>query len=111
MTTRQLAARLDVSQSSLSALEKSEADDRISLHSLRKAAEALDCDLQYTFVPRSSLERFVEKRAEQVACQRVNRLWHSMLLEDQAPTGEIDKNDVLKVRRNLLEKNWKQLWD
>lgn len=55
MTSRQLAARIECSQSTLAALEKSEAEDRITLQSLRKVADALDCDLQYVLVPRSSL--------------------------------------------------------
>jgi predicted DNA-binding mobile mystery protein A len=111
MTTRQLAARLGVSQSTLVSLEKSEADDRITLQSLRKVADALDCDLQYTLVPRSPLKKRVEERAEQVAKNRVTRVWHSMRLEDQAPTDTVDKKEVLKAQKNLLDKNWKQLWD
>ncbi|WGG49662.1 mobile mystery protein A [Rugamonas sp. DEMB1] len=111
MTTRQLAGRLGVSQSTLTALEKSEAEDRITLQSLRRAAEALDCELQYVLVPRSSLKRRVEDRAQDVAHERVARVWHSMRLEEQAPTARLDKKEVSRVQRDLLDDNWKQLWD
>lgn len=111
MTTRQLAARLEVSQSTLTSLEKSEAEDRITLQSLRKVADALDCDLQYTLVPRMPLKQRVEERAETIARNRVTRVLHSMRLEDQAPTNTVDKNDVLRAQSNLLDKNWKRLWD
>lgn len=111
MTTRQLAARVGVSQSTLASLEKSEANDRITLQSLRKVADALDCDLQYTLVPRSALKRRVEDRAEVVAHDRVVRIWHSMRLENQAPTAKVDKKEISKIQKDLLDANWKQLWE
>lgn len=111
MTSRQLAARLSLSQSTLASLEKSEADDRITLHSLRKVADALDCDLQYVFVPRAPLTKRVEKRAEAIAHDRVARILHTMRLEDQAPSEQVDENEVLRIQRNLLDTKWKQLWE
>lgn len=111
MTTRQLAARLGVSQSTLAALEKSEANDKITLQSLRKVADALDCDLQYTLVPRSPLKKRVEERAEFVAHNRVERIWHSMRLEEQAPTAKVDKKEISRIQKSLLDTNWKQLWE
>ena len=111
MTTRQLAARIGVSQSTLAALEKSEAEDRITLQSLRKAADALDCDLRYTLVPRAPLNQRIDERAASVAHSRVARTWHSMRLEDQAPTDDVDEQDVARMQQTILASNWKQLWD
>lgn len=111
MTTRQLAARLGLSQSTLATLEKSEANDRITLQSLRKVADALDCDLHYVLVPRAPLTKRVEKRAEAIAHERVSRILHTMRLEDQAPTEQVDKDEVSRIQRNLLDTNWKQLWE
>ena len=111
MTSRQLAARLGLSQSTLAALEKSEADDRITLRSLRKVADALDCDLEYVLVPRAPLTKRVEKRAEVVAHERVARILHTMRLEDQAPTEQVDQDEVSRVQKKLLDTNWKQLWE
>jgi predicted DNA-binding mobile mystery protein A len=111
MTSRQLANRLGLSQSTLAALEKSEADDRITLRSLRKVAEALDCDLQYVLVPRTTLTKRVEKRAEALGRERVSRVLHTMRLEDQAPTDHVDEDEVSRVQKGLLDTNWKQLWE
>lgn len=111
MTTRQLAARLEISQSTLTSLEKSEAEDRITLQSLRRVAEALDCDLQYTLVPRTPLKQRVEERAETIARNRVTRVLHTMRLENQAPTDTVDTDEVQAAQKNLLDKNWKRLWD
>ena len=111
MTTRQLAQRVGVGQSTLVALEKSEAHDKITLQSLRRIADALDCDLQYALVPRSPLKQRIEERAELVARNRVTRVWHSMRLEDQAPTVEVDEKEIARIKKSLLESRWKQLWD
>jgi predicted DNA-binding mobile mystery protein A len=111
MTTRQLAERMQISQSTLVALEKSEANDKITLQSLRRAANALDCDVQYTFIPRTPLLKKVEDRAQVLARKHVERGWHSMRLEDQAPTTQVDKKEITKLQKNLLDSNWKHLWD
>ena len=69
MTTRQLAARMEPSQSAVSQLERSELTDRAQLDSLRRAADALDCDLVYAFVPRTSLEATLRTRARTLAAR------------------------------------------
>ena len=110
ITTRQLATQLGMGQSTLVALEKSEAEDRITLQSLRKVAHALDCELSYAFVPRSSLTKRIEDRAEVIATERVGRVLHSMRLEDQAPTDRPDKNEIEKIKQTLLDSSWSKLW-
>jgi predicted DNA-binding mobile mystery protein A len=83
--------------------EKWEAEDRITLKSLRRMADALDCDLVYALVPRAgSIQELVEKRARAQATERVLSVEHSMALEDQA-AGGIDQAVEAETRR-LLEK-------
>ena len=67
MTTRQLAVRMGLSQSAVSQLERSEIADGIRLESLRRAAEALECNLVYALVPRTTLERTMQDRARLLA--------------------------------------------
>jgi len=110
ITTRQLAAQLGMGQSSLVALEKSEAEDRITLQSLRKVADALDCDLHYALIPRTPLIQRIENRAEQVANERLSRVLHSMRLEDQAPTNQVDERELGQLKRKLIDGNWRRLW-
>jgi len=110
ITTRQLAAQLGMGQSSLVALEKSESEDRITLQSLRKVADALDCDLSYVLIPRTPFTERIENRAEQIANERLGRVLHSMRLEDQAPTSQVDKQEVEKLKLKLLDSSWRQLW-
>jgi predicted DNA-binding mobile mystery protein A len=67
MTAAQLGKRLGVSQQRALVIEKSENSGRITLASLARAAEALDCRLVYAIVPRSPLEKLVEDRAAMLA--------------------------------------------
>jgi len=84
MTAAALARRLGMSNAGVRKLEKAEADEVITLASLRKLANALDCELQYALVPRTSLEQTLKQRALQVARDRLRPVAHSMSLEDQS---------------------------
>ncbi len=67
MSSRQLATRMGQSQPAVSQLEHSEVDDRITLATLRRAADALECDLVYALVPRTTLDDTVRRRARSLA--------------------------------------------
>jgi len=67
MTSAQLAKRMNIANSSLHQLERQEAQDKISLQSLKRAAEALDCELIYAIVPRDTLESTINEQAERRA--------------------------------------------
>jgi len=47
------ARHLQVTPPAVRSFEQAEAEDRITLASLRRTAAAMDCDLVYTLVPRS----------------------------------------------------------
>ena len=67
--------------STLTRLEISEADDTISLATLRRAAEALGCELRYALVSRQPLTATLEERASRLAQQQMAVISHSMALE------------------------------
>ncbi len=88
-------------------LEKGEADDRITLRSLRNVANALDCDLVYALVPKAgTMRELIENRARRQARKHVLRVEHSMALEDQA-VGRIDEA-VEEEARRLAERRDRQ---
>ena len=111
MSTRQLAARMGVAQATVVQLEQSEANDTIQLATLRRAAEALDCDLVYALVPREgSLERFVQAQARRRANAIVSAVDRSMELEDQAVTDP-DEIRAAADRAALQLVASRRLWD
>jgi predicted DNA-binding mobile mystery protein A len=85
-------------------LEKAEAEDRITLKSLRTAANALGCDLVYALVPRAhTLRALVEQRARAQAKERVLGVEHSMALEDQA-VGRVHEAVEAETKRQLRKR-------
>ena len=96
MTTAQMARRLGVAQSRAVTIEQAEAKGTITLNSLEKAAQALDCRLVYVLVPRKPLEALVEDRAQALAKKRLKSTAHSMALEDQSVETE-DESEQLKA--------------
>jgi predicted DNA-binding mobile mystery protein A len=110
MTTQQLAKRLNVSQSRISALEKAEVEEVVTLATLRRAAQALNCTLVYAIVPRQSLESQVMEHARSMAAKNLSRVNHTMRLENQA----VDEEELSHAREKLaleLAENPRRLWD
>jgi predicted DNA-binding mobile mystery protein A len=95
-----LARRLGIAPSSVAALENSEAAGTVSLNTLRKAAAAMDCDLVYAIVPRSSIGKVLERRANEKAEAMLRHVGQSMNLEAQ---GVIDDADRELYREVLVE--------
>jgi predicted DNA-binding mobile mystery protein A len=105
ITMRELAQRLGKVPSQVASFEKSEAEYRITLGSLRAAAEALGCELVYAFVPKTttksgSVHELVEARARAEASENVRAVEHSMSLEDQA-VGGVEEMIEEETRRIL----------
>lgn len=111
MTSAQLAKRLGVDQSRVIKLEQAEANDAITLKSLRRVASALDCELVYALVPKTSLEAKFEQQIELVAKRRISSLQHTMELEKQGLSEKSQKRQLKELRSVLLKKPPKKLWE
>ena len=102
MSAAALAARLGTTAGAVTRLEQSEAADRIRLDTLRRAADALGCDLVYLLVPRRPLNAIVRDRARELAHRQVNAVEQTMRLEDQATGRAKEMEDQLVSQ--LLER-------
>jgi len=102
MSAAAFARRLGMTPVGVRKLESAEASDAITLASLRKLAQALDCELQYALVPRNSLQQQVRDRAEMVAQERLRPIAHSMALEDQAVQGPQNKLQLEVAIKDLI---------
>lgn len=99
MTAKQLAGRLGVAQQAVARIEKDELRGAVTIKTLRRVAECLDCVFVCGFVPRSSLEATVRNQAEHVAARRLQQASQTMALEDQALT----KAENQKVLSELVD--------
>lgn len=101
ITVRDFAKKLRRAPSVAASLERSEADYRITLTSLRAAADALGCQLVYALVPKhGSVVDLAEERARTKASENVRAVEHSMALEDQA-VGQIEEKIEQETQRLL----------
>lgn len=106
MSAATLAERLGTTAGAVSRLEQSEAADRIRLDTLRRAADALGCDLVYLLVPRRPLTAVVRDRARELAHSQIAATEQTMRLEDQA-TGKTSELED-RLTEQLVERG--RLW-
>ena len=111
MSSKQLAARLGVSPPRITALEKSEVDETVTLASLRRAAEALDCALVYSFVPKGSFEEVLQNRARRIAADIIGKVDHTMRLEAQNLQSDTLNEEIENLAAQILREQHKIIWD
>lgn len=110
MSASAFARRLGMSHAGVRKLESAEANASITLASLRKLAEALDCELHYALVPRTSLAQQIQERAEVVVAQRMRPIQHTMALEDQAVQVSVSNLQFDLAVKDLIEGSRRDLW-
>lgn len=109
MNIRQLAERLGVSSSRVARIEQDEISGALTLRTMQRVADKLDCVFVYGLVPRTSLEENVQHQAQFMVKDRMQGLMHTMALEDQALTPEDQKKMFLRMLEETM--NSKGLWE
>lgn len=114
MTAQQLALRMGLMRSRIVQLEEAEKHDAITLKTLKRAAEAMDCELVYAIVPKISphgktLEDIVKNKATMIAKMIVGNVAHSMSLEDQSIEKNQQKRQEEELLKELLENSFKKI--
>src|SRR6266404_5921411 len=102
MSMSQLANRLNLSQPRIHAIERAEVDGTITMNTLRKVAEALDCELVYAFIPRRGLDAMRQQQARSVAEKLMDRVSHTMVLEKQEVSKETTEFQLQELINELL---------
>ncbi len=112
MTITQMAKRMKLAQSTMTESEKQEEMGTLTMSKLKKMADALDCDLVYAFVPRTSIEDTVEKQAMKKVLKSMKEASVHMSLEDQAVHYKNEKEKKERIKELVEEKKFsKYLWD
>lgn len=110
MGMRQLATRMDVHTSRISKIESDEISGNLTLKTMEKVADSLDCVFVYGLVPRTSLEKTFEKQATTKATIEFNRLNHTMGLEAQDLSSP-NQHGLLNQIYNSVVNSPSTLWD
>jgi predicted DNA-binding mobile mystery protein A len=112
MSLRQFGKKLGIIAASANEIEQREMEGSITLKRLREAANAFDMDVYYYLVPRSgTLEKFIEKKANEMARQIVLRTSQSMLLEEQGNTPERIEKAIKEKTEEIKISMPKYLWE
>jgi predicted DNA-binding mobile mystery protein A len=105
-----LARELGVTTGAIAKYEAGEAAGSISLGTLRKAANAMDYDLVYALVPRTSMDEIRLARARQIARKILGAASRKMALKDQKlPQGDLETR-IDDLARVILTEHANALW-
>ena len=110
MTTAQLASRLGVAQQAVAKFERNEAAGKITLQSLARVAEALDCRVTYAVVPAKPLADMRRARALALADALTKPVTHSMKLEAQGISDRETRRQREQLAEELLRGSSRKLW-
>lgn len=107
MTYKQLAERANVKPTSVKDAEKSEEKGKISIESLKKYAEAMDCELVYGLIPKKKLEDLTRDAAREKAISNLKEANLHMELEGQG----IDISET-QIELEMNRIMWtKEVWE
>lgn len=107
MSQADLARQLDLSQSTVASMERSEAGGTIQLNTLRRVADAMDCDVVYVLVPRESVEATLIDRARVKLSPHLRAVAQTMSLEDQDDAPEAEEVELEVERLIASGRVWK----
>jgi predicted DNA-binding mobile mystery protein A len=101
LTLENVGKKLGQSRRRIQEFEEAESKDRITLHSLRRVAAAMDCQLVYAVVPKSgTITELAERRVRAEVAEDVLDVEHTMALENQA-TGNVEELIEDETKRRL----------
>ncbi len=112
MSLQQLGNKISITKQSLQDIERREKDGSITIKTMREAANALDMELVYGFVPKDgSLDALIERKAQELASRIVSRTSNTMKLEDQGNSDKRIRKAIEERAASIKNEMPKILWD
>ena len=111
MTAKQLASRMGVAQQAVARIEKDELAGSVTIKTMQRVAECLDCSFVCGFVPHSTLDATLRKQAHIVAIKRLTQANQTMVLEAQSLSTKENKRVLSKIVDDLVDAVPSSLWD
>lgn len=110
MSMQDLAMRLGVIAPRINKIEKDEVAGKVTIETMSKVAEAMNCEFVYFLVPKGgSLQSMIEEQANKIASEIVNSVSASMSLENQDTDTKAKRRMVENVIREV-KANERKLW-
>lgn len=111
INTRQLGKKTGVSGERIVRIEADELENKLTMATLKKMAEAMNCKFVYAFVPNDNIDKLIEKAARDKAKAQIARVSHSMALEDQKTEPRELEEQVDILTEEYLRGNLKNIWE
>lgn len=106
MTAVQLAKRLGVTQPRIAKMEINE--ENLKLSTMKKVAQAMNCDFVYYFKPKTTFQDIVQIQAKKKAEEILLGINLNMALENQDIQTKEAVNDMVA---DFINGNTKRIWD
>ncbi|MBL4868282.1 MAG: mobile mystery protein A [Pseudomonadales bacterium] len=111
MTGAQLGERMGVKKGRISQIEQMEIEGRVTLQQLKRAANAMDCELIYAFRPQEPVETMVVNKAKKKAFNLTKETQIHMGLEAQGLSKKSFEREVKRLTDEFTSKLPRDLWD
>lgn len=102
MTLSKLGEACGLSTPSIAQAERREAEGKVTVETLKTAAEAMNCEFVYMFVPKSEMTTFLESKAYEKAKRILMSADLHMSLEDQKVKGDLEPR-IQRLKRKLID--------
>jgi predicted DNA-binding mobile mystery protein A len=97
-----LAKLAKTTSSTVQQAEKREAKGKVTLETLRRMANAMDCDFVYAFIPKKELKNLIRDKAYSKAKKILERADTHMTLEDQKVITSYQER-IERLARKLID--------
>lgn len=111
ITYKQLSKKLSMTPSAIMKFENNEVRGTISLNSMSKIAEALNCKFVYSIVPNESLEKIIDAQIEKAAEKMIKQVSHSMQLESQTVNAAERREQLNDFKKELKDNFSSKIWN
>jgi predicted DNA-binding mobile mystery protein A len=111
LSTYQMGRLMGVNQATVTRLEQRERQGGATIEAIQKAAQAMNCKLIYAIVPNDeyrNLDAILNEKAEHLALKTLQRVDHSMSLENQG--SGTSKTEVQKLAKELKNAIDPRMW-
>lgn len=107
MTLKDLARLAGLTLPTVAQAERREAEGKVTIDTLKKLAEVMECEFVYAFVPKEDISELIHKKAFEKARRTILKADTHMSLEDQKVTEDL-KFRIENLAEKLIEKG--KIW-
>ena len=111
MSGSQLARRAGVSRAWVSKVEISELNGTVTLQSMERMANAMNCNFVYAVVPKQKVEEILLEHALKKASKIVQQANQQMALEDQTVDNDMIQFEIKRIAKKLVDDMPLDFWD